>query len=430
MKRILLIINLCLLLSCSRQKIEDVEADGSETSKVNQEETDVVSHDVSRTVECKENGSSAVDESNRDCQPGYQAISNEEACTNIPGYSWSEAKEACFPEYDTITSKQECEKDENNIWGDANMACYPEYASITSEEKCSSIDGYSWSTEHKACYPSYSNISSAEKCNSIGGYSWSTQHKACYPNYSNISSAEQCNSINGYSWNSSEQKCLEDFETLSAEESCKKLPQYIWDQNQCVLRLGSTKSFPAESCKAILDSQFSIGDGVYWLDPNHSDSADAFEAYCDMTKDGGGWTLIASTNGNDASMPMGNLKSPSQAGIFNQNRTIDLGNRSTQVRISNLTGWKVISIANTFPINQVRVYKRLHDNVSKDNPRMYWTGSTDLLTHAGVQEENGIYLNEMIYQTNSSPDGLHISAKRNWSLFWNKPTENFNLWVR
>ena len=43
--------------------------------------------------------------------------------------------------------------------------------------------------------------------------------------------------------------------------------------------------YPGTSCKNILDSGFSKGDGEYWINPGWN--GDPLKVYCDMTTDGG-----------------------------------------------------------------------------------------------------------------------------------------------
>lgn len=187
-----------------------------------------------------------------------------------------------------------------------------------------------------------------------------------------------------------------------------------------------TKTNPA-ICLQIKNADSHTQSGIYKIDPDGVGSIAAFSAYCDMTTNGGGYTLIQSYGtGSKSSEGVVNLGSDTYLPLATAQA---LANLSTKLRISERNTNNYVESIDSWPISQLSSGRYVNDNANKNGNHFTGNMTSHLQYSCDANDQEGQY--PMIYWACGNENGLHIRPISSYVTHgWSNNQLNIDVWLK
>ncbi len=179
-----------------------------------------------------------------------------------------------------------------------------------------------------------------------------------------------------------------------------------------LLDVPGTQKNPGAHCKDIVTKAPGSKTGVYWIDPDANGPGAPYQVYCDMDTQGGGWTLIASTQ-----IPW--------SGNGGGDTTWTVGNPSAEQLDPKSTG-KSVSLVNRIPFAQLADFRfSCLTSAAATGYGIDWVfnlpagGNSALMSDIYDDGKIGIYGKGLLTQTNGKQRLIgydNATSKADWGL--------------
>ncbi|NJL24432.1 MAG: hypothetical protein HC902_04200 [Calothrix sp. SM1_5_4] len=213
---------------------------------------------------------------------------------------------------------------------------------------------------------------------------------------------------------------------------------------------GTTPEFPGLSCKQILASDPNSPSGVYFIDPDGAGiGLSAFQAYCDMSTDGGGWMLVARNNQTTTFTNFdkvwavykdgfGDLSGPTSFGWLGNDRLHAMTLNGTELKVANNV--RTHLYANFKIDSEANLYRLSVASTATSNDNGVFAGMTGT-PFSTSDRDNDTYTSNcaVTYKTgwwHSACYYLSLAGSASNNVYWRGPTgavQNvtwIEMWIR